>query len=120
MGHNRQEPEGDSDLAFTLAVLDALVSARKRPVQLRDVERAVFTVLAEAISAGELQPSAILEFDPSQLFARLQELRQADFLARRENGYDVTPEGRTQAEAWIRKASRTQAERIQKGVKAAA
>lgn len=120
MGEIWHEPQGESDLTFTLAVLDGLVSARQRPVQLRDVERAVFTVLAEAISAGELQPAAILQFDTSQLFARLQELRQSDFLARRENGYEVTPEGRTKAEAWIRSASPEAAARIQKGVQAAA
>ncbi len=120
IGARPQSQIGNPELAFTLAVLDALVSARQRPVQLHDLERAVFTVLAEAVAAGELQPAEILRYDPPQLFGRLQELRQADFLARRENGYDVTPAGRTLAEAWVRSVPPAAADRIRKGVRTAA
>jgi hypothetical protein len=110
-----------SELAFTLLVLNELGRLRQRPLQLRDVERAVFRTVAEAVKAGELKPAAFLKYDPPRLFAQVQELRQCDLVTRRLGGYEVTPAGKDQAELWTKSLfSKVAVEHLRKGVRAAA
>jgi hypothetical protein len=90
----------DVELAMTLLIFGALLDKRQQPVQLRDLERSVYSAIEAAIHSGDLQPATFLRYEPSQLFGNLQELRQCEFVVRRPEGYDITEAGRHQAQAW--------------------
>jgi hypothetical protein len=100
MKYHGGSPDKDIELATTLFVFGALRDKRRQPVQLRDLERSVYSAIEAAISTGDLKPATFLRFEPSLLFGNLQELRQCRFVVRKPEGYDITDEGRHQAETW--------------------
>jgi hypothetical protein len=109
------------EVAMTLLVLDALRNERHHPLPLRDVERSVFSAIEYAIADGGLKPTIFLRYDPPNLYAHLQELRQCHFIERKAEGYEITEAGRKKAQLWSDSlVPRATAQKLRDGAVAAA